>query len=42
MKLMIRWRRDCLDKSCDAGMFANAAKKQAKWEEKVRDDLGFL
>ena len=42
MKLMIRWRRDCLDESCDAGMFANAAKKQAKWEEKVRDDLGFL
>lgn len=41
-KLLIRWRRDCLDESCNAGMFANADKKKAKWEEKARDELGFL
>jgi hypothetical protein len=41
-KLMIRWRRDCLDESCDAGMFANAEKKKAKWQEMARDELGFL
>jgi hypothetical protein len=41
-KLLIRWRRDCLNESCNAGMFANAEKKKAKWEEKARDELGFL
>jgi hypothetical protein len=41
-KLWIRWHRDALDESCDAGMFANAEKKKAKWEEKASDTLGFL
>jgi hypothetical protein len=41
-KLLIRWRKDCLNESCNAGMFANEEKKKAKWQEKARDELGFL
>jgi hypothetical protein len=42
VKLLIRWRRDVLGERVNAGFFANADKKQAKWEAKARDELGFL
>jgi hypothetical protein len=41
-KLLITWKKDCLKESCGAGLFANSKKKEAKWKERARDQLGFL